>query len=210
VRFEPEELKALEQASSSALVIDSFVPEGAIDPVYFEDTYYLGAGKNGDRGYRVLAQALEKTRRIAVGTFTWRGKTTPIAIRVHQNGLLLQRLYFANEVYNATEIDRGAEPKIRDQERTLAERLISELSETEFQPEKYEDEYRQRLLKAIEQKVAGQEIQRVEVETRPATTDLVATLQASLGRKELAKVTAATSKKEPVPTKRPVRRRRAS
>jgi DNA end-binding protein Ku len=87
---------------------------------------------------------------------------------VHQDGLLLQRLFFANEVYNATEIDRGAEPKIRDQERTLAERLISELSETEFQPSKYEDEYRQRLLKAIEQKIAGQEIQRVEVETRQA------------------------------------------
>ena len=95
VRFEPEELKALEQASSSLVVIDSFVPEGAIDPVYFEDTYYLGAGKNGDRGYRVLVQALQTTRRIAVGTFTWRGKTTPIAIRVHQDGLLLQRLYFA-------------------------------------------------------------------------------------------------------------------
>ena len=54
MRFEPDELKALEQASSSMLVIDSLVPEGAIDPVYFEDTYYLGAGKNGDRGYRVL------------------------------------------------------------------------------------------------------------------------------------------------------------
>jgi DNA end-binding protein Ku len=210
VRFEPEELKALEQASSSALVIDSFVPESAIDPVYFEDTYYLGAGKNGERGYRVLSQALQRTRRIAVGTFTWRGKTTPIAIRTHQDGLLLQRLYFAGEVHNATEIDRGAEPKIRDQERTLAERLISELSETEFQPEKYEDEYRQRLLKAIEQKVAGQEIQRVEVETRPPTTDLVATLQASLGRKELAKVSPGKSKREPVSEKRPARRKRVS
>src|SRR5215467_2038746 len=101
VRFEPEELKVLEQASSSALVIDSFIPQGAIDPVYFEDTYYLGAGKNGDRGYRILVQALEKTQRVAVGTFTWRGKTTPIALRVHQDGLLLQRLYFAGEVYSA-------------------------------------------------------------------------------------------------------------
>jgi DNA end-binding protein Ku len=80
VRFEPDELKALEQASSSSLVIDAFVPERAVDPVYFEDTYYLGAGKNGERGYRVLVQALQHTGRVAVGTFTWRGKTTPIAI----------------------------------------------------------------------------------------------------------------------------------
>ena len=62
VRFEPEELKALEQVSSSALVIDSFVPERAVDPVYFEDTYYLGAGKTGGCGYQLLRQALEKTK----------------------------------------------------------------------------------------------------------------------------------------------------
>jgi DNA end-binding protein Ku len=207
VRFEPDELKALEEASSSALVIDSFVPEGAVDPVYFEDTYYLGAGKNGDRGYRVLVQALQETKRVAVGTFTWRGKTTPIVIRVHQDGLLLQRLYFADEVQNAAEIDRGAEPKIRDQERTLAERLISELSGTEFHPENYEDEYRKRVLKAIEQKVAGQEIQRLEVAARPPTTDLVATLKASLERKGLAKASPTTSEQKATPAKRPARRR---
>jgi DNA end-binding protein Ku len=209
VRFEPEELKALEQASSSALVIDSFVPEGSVDPVYFENTYYLGAGKYGERGYRVLVQALQKTHRVAVGTFTWRGKTTPIAIRAHQDGLLLQRLYFADEVQNAAEIDQGAAPKIRDQERTLAERLISELSGTEFHPENYEDEYRKRVLKAIEQKIAGQEIERVEVEARPATTDLVETLKASLERKALAKAPR-KSEAQPEPAKRPVRRRRAS
>jgi non-homologous end joining protein Ku len=80
----------------------------------------------------VLVQALEQTKRVAVATFSWRGKTTPIAIRVHQGGLLLQRLDLADEVHNAAEIDRGADPKIRGQERTLAERLISELSGTEF------------------------------------------------------------------------------
>jgi DNA end-binding protein Ku len=57
VRFEPEKLKALEPKSSSALVIDSFVPEGAVDPAYFEDTYHLGAGKNGERGHRVPVEA---------------------------------------------------------------------------------------------------------------------------------------------------------
>jgi DNA end-binding protein Ku len=211
VRFEPEELKALEQASSTALVIDSFVPEPTIDPVYFENAYYLGAGKNGERGYRVLVKALEKTHRVAVGTFTWRGKTTPIAIRVHQEGLLLQRLYFAGEVHNAAEIDQGAEPKIRDQERTLAERLISELSATEFHPENYEDEYRKRVLKAIEQKVAGQEIERLEVEPRPPTTDLVTTLKASLERKGPAKAAAPNkAAQKTTPAKQPARRRRSS
>jgi DNA end-binding protein Ku len=106
------------------------------------------------------------------------------------------------------EIDRGAEPKIRDQERTPAERLIGELSGTEFHPENYEDEYRKRLLKAIEQKVSGQEIQSIEVEARPPTTNLIATLKASLGRKQLAKT--APSMMETAPAKQPARRRRAS
>jgi DNA end-binding protein Ku len=210
VRFDPEELKTLEQASSSAVVIDAFLPQGAIDPVYFEDTYYLGAGKNGERGYRVLARALEQTKRVAVGTFTWRGRTTPIAIRVRDHGLVLQRLYFAGEVQDAGEIDRGADPKIREQERTLAERLIGELSATAFHPEAYEDEYRKRLAKAIEQKVAGQEIQRLEIAERPPTTDLVATLKASLGRKPLVKASASEPEPASTPAKRPARRRRAS
>ena len=79
VRFEPEELKALEQESSSALVINSFVPETAVDPVYFEDTYYLGAGKNRERGYRVLVRTSNRRTGIAVGTFTWRGKRYRLA-----------------------------------------------------------------------------------------------------------------------------------
>jgi DNA end-binding protein Ku len=215
VRFEPDELKAIEQPASSALVVDSFIPERAIDPVYFEDTYYLGAGKNGERGYRILVEALRKTQRVAVGTFTWRGKTTPVAIRVHQNGLLLQRLFFAAEVHRAAEIDQGAAPAIREQERTLAERLISELSATEFTPESYEDEYRKRLLKAIEQKVAGEEIQRIEVATPAPTGDLAATLQASLARRPLAKAPAKKAAPPakvapPATAKPPARRRRAS
>ena len=88
--------------------------------------------------------------------------------------------------------------------------MITELSGTEFHPENYEDEYRKHLLKAIEQKVAGQEIQRLEVEARPPTTDLVATLKASLGRKTLAKAPSTKSQQETVQTKRPAGRRRAS
>jgi DNA end-binding protein Ku len=79
--------------------------------------------------------------------------------------------------------------------------LISELSATEFQPENYEDEYRRRLLKAIE-KVAGQEIERVEVEVRPATTDPVAALEVSPGRKELANANPPKTTPESTPAKR--------
>jgi DNA end-binding protein Ku len=211
VRLEPEELKALEHASSSALVIDSFVSEGAIDSVYFEDTYYLGAGKNGERGYRVLVGALEKTHRIAVGTFTWRGKTTPIAIRRHQDGLLLQRLYFADEVQRGRDRPRCcAAPKIRDQERTLAERLNQRTLRHRVSAGELRGRVPEVPREGDRAKVTGEEIQRIEVGTPPPTTDLVATLKASLGRKELAKAPATKAKEEPAPAKRPVGRRRAS
>jgi hypothetical protein len=101
-----------------------------------------------------------------------------------------------------------AAPIRRSATRTLAERLISELSGTEFHPENYEDEYRKRVLKAIEQKVAGQEIERVEVEDRPPTTDLVARLKASLGRRGLAKAAPTTADQKAEPAKQPARRRR--
>jgi DNA end-binding protein Ku len=97
LQFTPEEIKSFEEAASSTASLDAFVPADAIDPVYFEDTYYLEAGKNVGHGYRLLVEALRRAHRIAVGTFTWRGPTTPIAIRVRQDGLLLQRLYFADE-----------------------------------------------------------------------------------------------------------------
>ena len=111
-----------------------------------------------------------------------------------------------------SEIDMGAAPKLRDQELTLAERLISELSGTEFHPERYEDEYRKRLVKAIEQKVAGQKVARVEIAARPATTDLVAALKDSLERKPLAKAAPAAVKAEanPAAPKRPARQRQPS
>jgi DNA end-binding protein Ku len=111
VRFEPEELKALEQASSSALVIDSFVLR-VRSTVYFEDTYYLGARETVSVAIGYSWSAEDTVLRSARSRG---GKTTPIAIRAHQDGLLLQRLYFADEVENAAEIDQGAEPKIHDQ-----------------------------------------------------------------------------------------------
>lgn len=149
---------------------------------------------------------------IAVNLAAGGGRAPPSARRAGEARAVPRRrpwLYFAGEVHDAAEIDQGAAPRIRDQERTLAERLIGELSGAEFRPESYEDEYRKRLLKAIDQKVAGEEIRRIEVEARPPTTDLVATLKASLGRKELAKAGAARPEPESAPAKRPARRRRA-
>ena len=211
-QFTPEEIKSFEEAAASTASLDAFVPEDAIDPVYFEDTYYLGAGKNGGAWVSAARGGAPSAHRIAVGTFTWRGQTTPIAIRVRQDGLLLQWLYFADEVQALSEIDMGAAPKLRDQELTLAERLISEVSGTELHPERYEDEYRKRLVKAIEQKAAGQEVARVEIAARPATTDLVAALKGSLERKPLAKAAPAAVKAEanPAAPKRPARQRQPS
>jgi DNA end-binding protein Ku len=141
--------------------------------------------------------------------FTWRGTTLLITIRAHEDGLL-QRLYFANEVYNGSEIDQGAD-QLLDQERTLGERLISELSGPEFEPEKYENEYRQRLLKAIEQKIAGLRTSSAWW-SRPDLRRRIwsATIRARLEWKKRTKVSPGKTKPESVSEKRPGRRKRAS
>jgi len=116
-------------------------------------------------------------------------------------------------VQNAAKIDQGAAPKIRDQERTLAERLISELSGTEFHPEAYEDEYRKRLMKAIEQKGSRQEIERVEVEARPRRPTWSRRSRRALKERDRGPAKVAAPNKadqKTTPAKQPARRRRAS
>ena len=207
VLFTDEELKALEAETTSSLNIDSFVPAGAIDPLYVSRTYYLGSGKGGQTGYRLLAEGLRKTGRVGVGTFTWRGQSTPIAIRPRADGLVLHRLHFAEDVQAREGVEPGTPPALRPQEEVLARRLIEDLSSPAFHPEQYPDAYRARLLQAIETKARGGSISAAETPSPPATTDLQAALEASLARRPPAKATPRPAAKAPPA---PARRRRAS
>ena len=193
VRFTDEELKGLEGEASKVIDIAEFVPLGKVDPIYFEKTYYLGPDKGGEKAYRLLTDAMAKTDRVALAKFVMRGKESLVLIRAAQGGLMLHTMYFADEVRNFGEIDKGVSAKIRDGEIELALQLISGLASDEFHPENYADEYRQRVLDMINEKVEGKDVTVAAAAEAPKSSqvvDLMAALKASLekqGKKPLAK-----------------------
>src|SRR5580765_5515305 len=134
VRFTEDELKGLEGESSKMIDIAEFVPLEKVDPIYFEKTYYLGPDKGGEKAYRLLTDAMDKTHRVALAKFVMRGKESLVLIRASQNGLMLHTMYFADEVRNFGEVDKGENATIKAGELDLAERLVNELSSDKFAP----------------------------------------------------------------------------
>ncbi len=181
VRFTEDELKTLESEATKMIDIAEFVPLEQVDPIYFEKTYYLGPDKGGDKAYRLLADAMVKTDRVALAKFVMRGKENLVLIRASQDGLMLHTMYFSDEIRDFGEVDKGADAKIKPGELELALRLIEELSSKEFKPAQYHDEYRDRLLSVVEAKVEGKEITSVgPQEQRTQVIDLMDALKQSL------------------------------
>ena len=184
VRFADEELKSLEGEASKMIDIAEFVPLPQVDPIYFEKTYYLGPDKGGEKAYRLLADAMAKTDRVALAKFVMRGKESLVLIRPAQQGLMLHTMYFADEVRDFGEVDKGQSAKIKEGELELALRLIDELSNQEFKPEQYQDEYRLRVLDMVNLKVEGKEVTAVGPQVQRAQViDLMEALKESLARR---------------------------
>ena len=199
VRFTDEELKALEGEASKVIDIAEFVPLPTVDPIYFEKTYYLGPDKGGEKAYRLLADAMAKADRVALATFVMRGKESLVLVRPAQTGLMLHTMYFADEVRDFGEIDKGQSAKIKEGELELARRLIDELSHDEFKPDQYQDEYRVRVLELVNAKVEGKEVTAVGPEVQRAQViDLMDALKQSLAKR-------ADTAAAPLPKKPPVK-----
>src|SRR5438552_1219305 len=184
VRVSDDELKSLEGETSKVIDIAEFVPLASVDPIYFEKTYYLGPDKGGDKAYRLLADAMEKNSRVALAKFVMRGKESLVLIRPAKSGLMLHTMYFADEVRDFGEIDRGQSAKIKPGELELALQLIDGLSNDEFKPEQYQDEYRQHVLGMIDQKVEGKEVTTIGPQVQRAQViDLMDALKESLAKR---------------------------
>jgi len=184
VRFTDEEIKSLEGEASRVIEIAEFVPLSTVDPIYFEKTYYLGPDKGGDKPYRLLADAMAKTERVALAKFVMRGKESLVLIRPAQHGLMLHTMYFADEVREFGEIDKGESATLKDGELGLALRLIEDLSHEEFKPDEYRDDYRQRVLDLVNLKVEGKEVTTVTPEVhRAQVIDLMDALKQSLAKR---------------------------
>ena len=180
VTFTQDELRALDELATQTIDIAEFVPAAQVDPVYFDRAYYLGPDKGGGKAYRLLALALERAGKAALARYAARGKQYLVLIRPRDGRLVMQQLYYADEVRPADEVPiDDAQPK--DAEVQLALQLIEQTASEAFRPEQYEDAVKARVLAAIEKKVEGQEIS-VAAPAEPAAQviDLMDALKASL------------------------------
>jgi DNA end-binding protein Ku len=193
VRFTPEEIKALDEKATNAIDIAEFVPLAAVDRIYLEKVYYLGAGKGGDRAYRLLVAALAVTGRAALGQYSARGKQYLVLLRPMGDMLVMEQLHYAGELKSADEVPLP-DVAVKDAELALARQLIEQASVDEFRPENYHDTVRDRVLEAIQQKVEGQEITATPAEA-PQTKiiDLMDALKASLAKRGTS-----TAEKKPI------------
>jgi len=187
VQFTNEELIALESEKSGRLEIREFVPLDSVDLLYVEKTYFIGPDKGGERAFRLLRLAMIQTTKVAVGSYFARGKEQLVVIRPYEEGLALHQMYYESEVRKYEDIPLGDELNFRPEEQALAEQLIEQLAEETFTPEKYKDEYRDRVLRAVDQKIAGQEIQAAPAPQRAQVIDLFNALKASLEQNPGAK-----------------------
>jgi DNA end-binding protein Ku len=183
VMFTPEEIQALEEAGSQSINVEEFVPLAAVDPVYFDRTYYLAPDKGGAKPYTLFAQALRESGRCAVGRWATRGREYVVILRPMENGLAMQQLHFSAEVRPISEIELE-DAVIRENELKLARQLIDQQTSDTFDPTGYVDQVKTRIEAAIQQKIQGQEISLSE--PPPAgpdkVIDLMAALRASIDR----------------------------
>ena len=180
VIFSPEELKALEEKSTNAIEVAEFVPAKQVDRVFVEKSYFLGPDKGGERAYRLLAEALKQTGRVAVGQYAARGKQYVVSVRPEKDGLVMEQLRYANEVRRIDEVPI-AKVDLKKPELTLAVQLVDQASSEAFKPENYEDNVRKRVLEQIQRKVEGKEITEEPAEApKTQIIDLMEALKASL------------------------------
>lgn len=182
VMIDPDELDALDPKATHSIDIEDFVDLEEIDPLYFDSSYYLVPDARADKAYRLLHEAMIESKKIGIAKVVMRTKQYLCAVRPVENALVLTTMNFADEVVDATDIDElpDRRTKVGEKELKIAQQLIDSLT-TEFDPDKYHDEYREQVLDLIERKAEGEEIVvQAEPEKKAPVVDLMAALEASL------------------------------
>lgn len=184
VVIEPNELEALDPKRTRTIEIEDFVDATQIDPILYDATYYVAPATGGAKPYRLLVAAMHETGKVAVARIVLRTKEYLVALRPTGDNLELSTMLFSDEIVDPKSIEEladGAELDAAPREVEIAKQLIASL-EADFDPGRYEDEYRRRVLDLIERKAAGEEIAVVAApaeEAAPAP-DLMSALKASL------------------------------
>ena len=180
VELEDDEIAAAAGSRARLIDVDHFVPASEIDPVYFEKAYYLGAQDKGRDAYALLHAALAKADRAGVGRWVFHNRERTVIVRALDDVLALHTMRFADEVVDPSDFDLArVRRKPSEQEIEMASKLVEGLH-TDFDPSAYEDTYREQVLKIVELKAAGKNIELPEPEQTEPADDLLAQLEASL------------------------------
>ena len=185
VVINPDELEALDPEKSRTIDIEDFVDLSEIDPVYYDHPYYLVPDKGAAKAYGLLLNAMEESGKVAIARVVLRSKEQLVAIRPNRDGtlLMMETMIFADEVVPPEDLDGLPDKddlKASDRELKMAQQLIDSLA-TDFAPERYHDEYREKVLELIEAKASGEEIAvQPEAPKAERVPDLMAALEASL------------------------------
>lgn len=183
VEITPEELSELEPRKSRSIDIEEFVSLDEIDPITWNKTYYLGPQSDvgAERPYELLRQAMEETGRVGIGRFVMRTKEYLATVRPIGKLLALETMYFADEIRGADEVENApAKVKLNPKQLDMAKQLIDSLT-GKWDPEKYRDTYRERVMELIEKKAKGEEIVTTqEAEEEPRVVNLMKALEESL------------------------------
>jgi DNA end-binding protein Ku len=183
VVFQKDELEKVASEATHACEIEAFVDLASIDPVFFDSSYYASPEKSSVKAYQLLAAAMRKTEKVGIGRIVLRTKQSLAAVRATDTGLVLSTLHFADEVRSGKDLE-GLPPAsaraLPEKEMKMAEQLIGTLTQ-DFEPERYRDTYRDRVMELVRQKAEGHELVAQPWE-QPATpaVDLVKALQESL------------------------------
>jgi DNA end-binding protein Ku len=179
----PEELDALDPEKTRTIDIEDFVDLEDIDPIYYDHPYYLVPDAGATKAYGLLLNAMRESGKVAIAKVVLRSKEQLVAIRPQDALLCMETMIFADEVVAHDSIDdlpAASDLKASARELKMAQQLIDSLS-ADWEPEKYRDEYREKVLELIERKAAGEEIAVQPEAPQPAKVpDLMAALEASL------------------------------
>jgi len=183
----PQELKALEEKATNSIDIIEFVPLSSVNREYVSKSYYLGPDKGGDRAYRLLAAAMLESGKAALGQYAARGQQNLVLLRPQDGRIVMEQLHYADEIRSTSEVPI-TEGEVQDKELKLAMMLVDQTSTEKFEPEKYKDTVRERVLETIQQKVAGKDItsEPAAVGGGDKIIDLMEALKASLAKSRAA------------------------
>ena len=179
VPLEDEDLDRLDVELTRAIEICDFVGLDEIDPVYFRKAYHLLPQDGGEKAYRLLVRALEETEKVGIAKVVIRNKQHLAALRPWEGILLLETMYYADEVRQPEKVD--GEVRLRKPEVEMAKSLVENLSEP-FKPEKYDDTYRKELLGLLRAKAEGEALPEPQEEEGGEVVDLMAALRESVER----------------------------